>query len=274
VLCYDRGMPWDRHARWAIALVLASAAAAGAAEKGDALTRARTLYNARQFAAAISASDEARQVPARADAADLVAARAFLERFRETAADEDLTNGRERLRRLDPQRLGPRERLEFMVGLGEALYFDGAFGAAAEVFDTVLARPDELGPQARDRVVDWWASAIDQDARPRAEIERQPMYQRVRERMIRELGAQPASAAAAYWLSASARGQGDWQTAWDAALAAWVRAPLAPDHGAALRSDIDNLVTLGIIPERAKALAQPADTLKSDWERFKDKWQK
>src|SRR5438093_97424 len=84
----------------------------------DPLARARSLYNQRQFEAAVSAAEEARLKPANADAADLVAARSYLERFRQTAMTEDLTAARERLRRLDPLRLAPRERSEYIVGLG------------------------------------------------------------------------------------------------------------------------------------------------------------
>jgi hypothetical protein len=53
-----------------------------------------------------------------------------------------------------------------------------------------------------------------------------------------------------------------------------VRAPLAVDQGAALRGDLDALVQRGIIPERAKALAQSPDASKTEWETFKSKWQK
>src|SRR5437016_5117641 len=81
---------------------------------------------------------QARLTPQRADAADLVAARAYLERFRMSVASDDLTNARDRLARLDPQRLAPRERAEYIIGLGEALYLDGAYGAAANVFDSIL----------------------------------------------------------------------------------------------------------------------------------------
>ncbi len=255
-----------------IAAALA-AAPASAGDKIDPLSRARALYNARQFEAAVNAAEQARLVPGRADSADLIAARAYLERFRDSAASDDLTNARERLRRLDPQHLPPGERMEFIVGLGEALFFDGAYGAAADVFDSVLAR-NELGPAARDRALDWWATAIDRDARPRSELERQPMYARIRERMQQELGISPASASAAYWLSASARGQGDLQAAWDAAQAGWVRSPLAADHGEALRADIDRLVLHAIVPERAKATAQQPEQLREEWERFKDRWKK
>src|SRR5262245_38905179 len=44
----------------------------------DPLTRARLLYNQRQFQDAVVAAELARRTPARADAADLVAARAYL----------------------------------------------------------------------------------------------------------------------------------------------------------------------------------------------------
>jgi hypothetical protein len=255
-------------------LASAPVIAVAAAESRDPLARARALYNERQFEAAITAAEQARTVAARADSADLIAARAYLERFRESAASGDLTNARARLRRLDPQRLGARERVEFLVGLGETLYFDGSFGAAAEVFTSVLAPGDGLAPDARERVLDWWASAVDRDARPRPDIERQGVYQRIRDRMQAELAARPGSTAAAYWLSAAARGQGDLQAAWDAAQAGWVRAPMASDRGAALRVDLDRLVLRAIIPERAKALAQSPETLRQEWERFKERWTK
>jgi len=249
-------------------------AVVAAADTKDALARARALYNERRFELAITAAEQARAVAARADSADLIAARAYLERFRESAYSGDLTSARERLRRLNPLRLGARERVEFLVGLGETLYFEGAFGAAAEVFTSILAPGDALAPDARERVLDWWASAVDRDARPRPDIERQSVYQRIRDRMEAELAARPGSTPAAYWVSAAARGQGDLQAAWDAAQAGWVRAPMATDRGESLRADLDRLVLRGIVPERAKALAQPPDTLRQEWERFKERWAK
>lgn len=255
-----------------LAILCAAAAAAPARAADDPLARARVLYNQQQYEAAVAAADLARQTPAHADAADLVAARAYLERFRTSAMSDDLTNARDRLRRIDPQRFPPRERTEYIVGLGEALFFDGAPGAAAAVFDSVLQSRDLLTGDARDRVLDWWASAIDREARPRPDIERQPMYLRIRARMEEELAAHSGSAAAAYWLAAAARAQGDMQAAWNAAEAAWVRAPLMPEGGAALRDDVDRLVVRAIVPERARATAQPPETLRALWEQFKERW--
>src|SRR3954452_10297968 len=113
------------------------AAAARPSFADDPLARARFLYNQKQFEAAVTAAEQARLTPSHADAADLVAARAYLERFRTSSASDDLTNARDRLRRIDPQRFAARERMEYVIGLGEALYLDGAFGAAATVFDSV-----------------------------------------------------------------------------------------------------------------------------------------
>ena len=251
---------------WCLAIVAPLRAA------DDPLARARLLYNQGQFEAAINAAEQARLTPARADSADLVAARAYLERFRASAAGDDLVNARDRLRRIDPQRFPARERAEYVVGLGEGLFFEGAFGAAADVLDTVVRTPDLLADDARERVLDWWASALDRDARPRPEIERQGVYLRIRARMDDELATHPGSAAAAYWLAAAARAQGDVQAAWDAALAGWVRAPLTADRGAALRADLDRLVLRAIIPDRAKATAQPPESLRQQWEQFKERW--
>ena len=59
---------------------------------------------------------------------------------------------------------------------------------------------------------------------------------------------------------------------WDAALAAWVRAPLNDDQGAALRVELDQLVVKSIIPQRARALAQPPEAFQQTWDDFKVKW--
>jgi hypothetical protein len=260
--------------RPAVVAVLVLAIGAPLRGADDPLARARLLYNQGQFEAAINAAEQARLLPARADAADLVAARAYLERFRASEASDDLVNARERLRRIDPQRFPARERSEYIVGLGEALFFEGAFGAAADVLDPIVRSPDLLIGDARERVLDWWASALDRDAKPRPEIDRQGVYQRIRVRMEDELATRPGSGTAAYWLSAAARSQGDAQAAWDAALAAWVRAPLMLDKGVRLREDIDQLVLRAIVPDRAKATAQPPESLRQQWEQFKARWDK
>jgi len=238
----------------------------------DPLARARALYNARQFEAAVNAAEQARLQPTRANAADLVAARAYLERYRDSGATDDLTNARERLRRLNPGGFTPRERTEYIVGLGETLYFDGAYGAAATVFDTVLQGEDTMTADARERLIDWWATAVDRDAKPRPEHERLMAYQRIRSRMEEELVRVGDSGAAAYWLAAAARGQGDIQGAWDAAQAGWVRAPLSTSRADEVRADLDQLVIRGIIPDRARLLTQPIDTLRLQWEQFKERW--
>jgi len=273
----DTGRLASRRGRLCVTCVAAAVTflltlAPASAQQADPLARARTLYNQRQFDAAITAADDGRAVPERADSADLIAARSYLERFRESGEPADLTNARERLRRIDATRLQAGERTELVVGLAETLYFDGAAGAAAAVFDSVLVRRETLDAESRERVLDWWASAVDSEARPRPDIERQVMYQRIRDRMREELGANPASATASYWLPAAARGQGDLQAAWEAAEAGWVRAPLANDRGAALRGDLDRLMQVAIAPERARALAEPADMVLAEWEQFKEKW--
>jgi hypothetical protein len=238
----------------------------------DPLARARQLYNQRNFAAAVQLAEQARDLPGRADAADLVGARAYLERYRDSGASDDLTNARDRLRRLDPQKFGPRERAEYVVGLGETLFFDSAFGAAATVFDSALQSRDWLAGDARERVLDWWATAVDREAKPRSEMERQGVYQRIRARMEEELATHTASTTAVYWIAAAARSQGDHQGAWDAAQAGWVRARLATDKGETLRADLDRLVLRAIVPDRARATAQPPDLLRAEWERFKESW--
>ena len=254
------------------ALLVVLAAPAAAADDRALLAHARSQYNAGDYDGAILSAEEARRVATQSDSADLIAARALLERFRATASPDDLTQARDKLRRLVPDLFADRERLEFIVGLGETLFFEEASGAAAAVFESALDMTTVPLVDGRDQVLDWWASAVDYDARPRSEFERQVLYERVRTRMRSELAQHPTSATAAYWAAAAARGQGDYSGAWAAAEAGWVRAALAQDHGAALRGDIDRLVLRALIPERARATGLSPDTLRADWDAFKERW--
>jgi hypothetical protein len=263
-----------RPRQWVLPFIFAISTVPAHAGIEDPLAGARLLYNQRKFEAAVSAAERVHLDPSRADSADLVAARSYLERFRSSGASDDLTNARERLRRLNPDRFGPLERAEFIVGLGEALYFDQSFGAAATIFASALDAPDVLTMEARDRVLDWWASASDRECRPRADVDRQSTYERIHARMEKEIAAYPGSTTAAYWLAASAAGKGDSQAAWDAAEAGWARAPLTTDGGMVLRADLDRLVLRAIVPERARLLAQSPDALRLEWERFKEKWKR
>jgi hypothetical protein len=100
----------------------------------------------------------------------------------------------------------------------------------------------------------------------------QAAYERIRARMREEVARRPGSPTAAYWLAAAARSQGDLEGAWEAAEAGWVRASLAPDRGVALRADLDRLMMVAIVPERARATGQPGDALLLEWLKFKERW--
>jgi hypothetical protein len=248
-----------------------------AAAPQDALLRARQLYNQRQYDAAIDAAVEARRTAASAEAASLIFARAHLERFRQTSDTADLAASRDALKRIDSARLTPREHVELLIGLGEMLYLDERFGAAAELFDSALARVDPADPDA-GRTLEWWASALDRQAQLDPAVEQRLIYAPVLQRMETELRHDAGSAVASYWLAAAARGVGDLQRAWDAAVAGWVRAPLTGDRRDGLRADLDRLVLQAIIPERAREFAPPAgvqqavDAMRAEWERIKQEW--
>ncbi len=270
--CYHRAML--RGAGFAF-LLLALTAAPG--EAADALADAHRFYNAGQYDAAERAAREAVRNAATANAGHLVLGRVQLELYRRSANAADLTSARESLRRVDARTLDVRDRTELTIGLGEALYFDDRFGAAAELFDSVLGASSALGAPAHERVLDWWATALDRLAQSRPAAERAPLYDRIMERMAAELGADSGSTPAAYWVAAAARGRGDLERAFNAAAAAWVRAPLARDRGAALRADVDRLMVQAILPERAARL-QPRDRgqaltgMLGEWEAFKTSW--
>ena len=77
----------SRVVAWAAVLLCLGGSTAVAADEKDALARARQLYNERRFDDAVLAADEARTTQT-ADSVDLVVARAYLERFRESDEPE------------------------------------------------------------------------------------------------------------------------------------------------------------------------------------------
>ena len=261
---------------WAVAgaAVLAATVSVSAA---DPLAEARRLYNAGQYEVALRYAREAMKVPAMAEPGRLLLGRIHLERYRRSADADDLIQGRESLRDTNAQSLDRRERAELTIGLGEALFLDQRFGPAAELFERALDSSAALGAPAHDRLLDWWASALDRLALSRPRDARESAYSRIVVRMERELAGDPSSAPASYWLAAALRGAGDLERAWTAAEAGWVTAPLAPDHGAALRADLDRLMVQGIIPDRAgrlqpRNMKQATAGMLAEWDAWKATW--
>lgn len=258
-------------------LALVSAAPAVAASPAESLALARRLYNQGEYDKALQAARDAEGTPATASSARLVIGRILLERYRRTARGSDLDAARVSLRGLDTRVLDGKERVELQVGLAEVLFFDDRFGAAAELLDPVLESSLTLGAEAHDRALDWWASSLDRYAQTQPPGDRGPVYARVIDRMEEELRREAGSTPASYWLVAATRGAGDLERAWAAATAAWVRAVLARDRGAALRADLDRLVTQALIPDRATRIAprdrqQAIASMTSEWEEFKSTW--
>jgi hypothetical protein len=244
----------------------------------DLVARARALYNQQQYDAAIADAEKARAVPASADAARLVLARARLERFRQTADPQDLSLARDALREIRPDALSPRDEVEYLVGLGEALYLEDQFGAAAEIFNSLLESAGLAGG-LRERVLDWWATATDRAIDRELVTDREWRYARMAAQVEDELARDPQSAVAIYWLAAARRAAGELDRAWDEAVAGWVRASLTRDRGAALRADLDRLMLHAIIPDRAREQAaseteraRVASDLQAEWTTIKQRW--
>ena len=258
----------------AVAITILSAGGAAAA---DPLAEARRLYNLGEYDAAVRYAREALELPAVREGARLVLGRIHLERYRRTADQADLSQARDALKSVNPASLDNRERAELTIGLGESLFYEDRFGIAAETFERALDSSAVLGPAAHERLLDWWATSIDRLALSRAREDRKPVYWRIVTRMERELAGDPASAPAAYWLAAGLRGSGHLERAWHAAAAGWITAVLGRDRGAALRADLDRLVTQVIIPERAVRL-QPRDpqpaaaVMLVEWDALKMLW--
>ena len=249
---------------------------AGAAEV-PALVKARQLYNLGQFAQAAEAALPARSLPATRDAANLIIGRARLELYRQTAAETDLAAARESLRAVKPDALGARDRTELLMGLGEALYFESAFAAAAALFEMALAAPPVAGAPGRERLFDWWAGALDRHAQVLAPEARIGVYPRILEAALTELKGRPNAASAIYWQVAALVAIGEADEAYQAAQAGWVRIVFNPTELVGLRADLDRLVRDGVIPDRARRTVEPdpeqaAEALRAEWERFKAAW--
>lgn len=266
-----------RHCR-VIALLLLCIAGGGTAAMADepaALAKARALYNAGSYDAAIELAATVRDDRQFGDAASLVLARAHLERYRLDGALSDLAAAREALAEVRREALTPRDQVDMLVGLGQTLFFGEQFGAGAQLFETALAGSSLLPPRDRNLLLDWWASAMNREAQTRPPDQREQVFARMAERMERELEDEPGSAVANYWLVAAARGLGDVERAWDTAVAAWVRARLVPETTEQLREDIDRLVLEALIPERARTRPpreDPEVALRVEWERVKESW--
>jgi hypothetical protein len=179
--------------------------------------------------------------------------------------------------------LGVDDRLDLAIALGESLYFDDKAGAAAEQFEIALGRnatapgSDEKRAERRELVLDWWATALDRQAQVVSVSEAHSIEARIVSRMEEELRGNPDSMVASYWLVASARGTGDVERAWSAAIAAWVRAAQAGRRGSSLQTDLNRFVTQVIIPERARQLAAnnpdaAAAAMRKEWESLKQAW--
>jgi hypothetical protein len=275
------------------AVVLAAASAAPAvAQDPPALAKARALYNAGDYDGAITSAGIARNQRDSGDAAALVTARAYLERFRLRADPADLANARVALTGIRATALSARDQLDLLIGLGQSLYLADQFGPAAEIFDVALARvtpPPAVAPGGgerpgtvsaasaaalshRDRLMllDWWATALDREAQRRPADRRAPLYERIEMRMEAEVRADPGNAAANYWLAAAVRGLGDLDRAFDVAVAAWIRSGLGPETADTLRADLDRLVTQALVPERARQ--RPPRDLQSEWDAMKGQW--
>ena len=262
-------------------LLAAPAAAQPAPAVADPLAPARIHYNEGRFDDAIQAAKAVEGIVGAP--ATLIIGRAGLERFRTTADPAQLVAARAALSQVEATRLSQRDRLDLVVGLGEALFFDEHYHAAADLFESILDDVAALGPGPRDQLLDWWATAVDRHVRGLPGDKRAEAFDRLVARMEGELRKDPTSAAAAYWVAAASFARGNVDRAWDAAVAGWVRGILTVDRGMSLRPDLDRLVRDAIIPERVRRVAAATTngdaqateaSMLAEWTLIKDQWAK
>jgi hypothetical protein len=253
-----------------------------AAAQGD-LERARKLYNAGQFDESIAAATTAKVKPSAAVAATLIIARSRLERFRTRGDAEDLAAARTALVSLNPHTLAPQEAIEWQIGVGTALFLENQLAPAAETFSAVLpSARTRLPADEFDKVLEWWAAAMSRLAETLTGDARKRTYEKLHADARLALERDPLSGPAAYWTMAALRGAGDFDAAWGAAVAGWIRAGASP-AGQRLRADLDNFVMQTLIPERAQArTGQRLDArttmaeiaaLTDEWRALTTRWQ-
>ena len=261
-------------------MCLVAAAGAAHAAEPPALAKARALYNEGNYEGAIDAAAVARQQAGFADPASLVIGRSHIELYRQRANARDLEAAREAFTSVRLAALMPRDRVELIIGLGLSLYLGEKYGAAADLFDTALMQASALSPMlsAKDRLLllDWWATALDREAQTRPVDRRRAIFDRIGARMRDERRLDPGSSVANYWLAVAARGAGDLEAAWDAAISAWVVSTLAPETTESLRADLERLVQQALIPERSRQMArdpqEAVTALRAEWELVKQQY--
>lgn len=239
---------WSIWAVWVLALLVPGPVAAQSR-----LEEARALYNAGRLDESIAVAAAAKTKSSAVPSATLIGARARLERFRRRGAPKDLAAARANLASLDPRHLSPLEIIEWQIGLGTALFLDNQPGPAAEMFTTVLPTARGRLPAAEfEKLLEWWASTLSRVAESQTGRARTEAYEAMVSAVRAELERDPLSRPPAYWLVVAARGAGDFEGAWNAAVTAWIRAGSQAD-GKQLRSDLDRFVIQTLIPERAQA---------------------
>jgi hypothetical protein len=237
---------------------------------------ARALYNAGLVDRAIELAEADWEATASAEAA-LVLARAKLDRFSRLESGADLSSARQLLDRIDVSTLLPAQRLDWEISVAAGLFLAGRAGPAVVMFERLLDH-SLLGGAERDRVLNWWATAVDRVGRDQLPDRRSQTYGKMTRRLEKELERDPSSGPGAYWSVVAARGAGDPEQAWNLAVAAWVRAPVTGDP-AGLRDDLDRLVLQGVIPDLASIRTEDSGDqfqsvrlmaqLTADWEDLK-----
>src|SRR5207253_3959851 len=133
----------------------------GSAAAQNDLAAARRLYNGGLFEQAIAAAQHSRESSRLPSATALIVARSRLERFRTLQDPRELDRARAELAAVNPAQLGSQERMEWQMGLGEALLLDNQPGPASEILSTLVpsTRP-RLTSVENEKLLEWLAVSV------------------------------------------------------------------------------------------------------------------
>ena len=168
-------------ARQLVLVCLLAAAPVASAQEGP--LGARELYNAGRVDEAIEQAEAAWVATASAEAG-LVLARAKLDRFSRLESGSDLSVARQLLDRIDVTTLLPAQRLDWEVGVATGLFLAGRGGPSGVMFERLLDHPLLEGAE-RDRVLNWWATAVDRVGRDQLPDQRSGTYDKMARRLER-----------------------------------------------------------------------------------------
>ena len=190
----------------------------------------------------------------------------------------DLSAAREALGTVRAASLDERDQLELLLALGESLFLEDDFGAAAEILESGLDARRQRRRSSPKSMLEWWGSAVERQASGLAPEPRRRAFARLVDRMQGEL-AQIADVGGRQLLDRRRPARRRRVDARVGRGGCRLGARAADRRPRASRSapTSTSWSLQGVIPDRVRHIAQDQraaaeSQLKADWELVKERW--